>query len=69
MAYSAQAASVLRPLGAQLADCRFVHNYVIEPDENYLDTLAFDLGKIATAKPAGRAAIDQHWDAIAAIVG
>lgn len=64
----AQAAAVLRPLDVQLATYRFVHNYVIEPDENYLDTLEFDPAKIGTAIAAGRAAVEQHWDAIQAII-
>jgi NTE family protein len=52
----------------QLATYRFVHNYVIEPDDNYLDTLEFDPAKIATAIAAGRASVEQHWDAIQAII-
>lgn len=66
---AAQAATVLRPLDVQIANYRFVPNYVIEPDANYLDTLEFDPAKIATAIAAGKAAVDQHWDAISAIVG
>jgi NTE family protein len=65
----ADAANVLRPLDLQLATYRFVHNYVIEPDENYVDTLEFDPAKIQTAMAAGRAAVEHHWDAIQAIVG
>ena len=66
---AAQAATVLRPLDVQIANYRFVPNYVIEPDANYLDTLEFDPAKIATAIAAGKVAVDQHWDAISAIVG
>lgn len=61
-------ATVLRPLDVQLANYRFVHNYVIEPDDNYLDTLEFDPAKIDIAIKAGRAAVDQHWDAIQGII-
>ena len=62
------AAAVLRPLDVQLARYRFVPNYVIEPEEIYLDTLEFDPAKIRTAIAAGRDAVDKHWDAIEAIV-
>ena len=65
---AADAAALLRPLDVQLANYRFVHNYVIEPDDNYLDTLEFDPAKIDVAIRAGRAAVDQHWDAIQGII-
>lgn len=59
-----KAAAVLRPLDVQLAKYRFVPNVVIEPEEEYLDTLEFDPVKIGRAIDAGRAAVGRMWDTI-----
>ena len=59
-----KAATVLKPLDAQLAKYRFVPNVVIEPDKEFLDTLEFDPVKIAEAMDAGRAAVGKMWGSL-----
>lgn len=59
-----QAARILRPLDLQIARYRFAPIRIIEPDEEYSNTLEFDPTKIRRAIDAGRRAVDQAWDAL-----
>jgi NTE family protein len=62
------ASRLLLPLDKQLSQYRFAHVRVIEPEEEFSDTLEFDPAKIARAIDAGRAAVDQLWPSIQAMV-
>lgn len=64
----AAANTLLEPLDKQLGKYRFAQIRVIEPEEDFSDTLEFDPVKIRTAIEAGRAAVDAHWPAIQSIV-
>ena len=59
-----KAASVLKPLDAQLTKYRFVPNVVVEPEKEFLDTLEFDPAKIAEAMQAGRASVGKMWESL-----
>lgn len=59
-----EASRLLLPLDRQLSAYRFAHVRVIEPEEEYADTLEFDPAKIRRAIDAGRAAVDREWPAI-----
>lgn len=63
-----EANKVLLPLDNQLAKYRFAHVRVIEPTEEFSDTLEFDPAKIGKAIEAGRAVVDQQFASIQAIV-
>lgn len=63
-----EAARLLEPLDRQLAAYRFAQIRVIEPEENFSDTLEFDPDKIRRAIDAGRAAVEANWTSIASIV-
>lgn len=66
---SATAASgYLLPIDKQLAKYRFAQVRIIEPEEDFSDTLEFDPIKIKQAIEAGRAAVDQQWASIQALV-
>lgn len=56
--------AVLRPLDVKLAEYRFAPIRVIEPEQDYLDTLKFEPAKIRAAIDAGRAAVEREWHAI-----
>ncbi len=60
----AQANKILLPLDRQLSQYRFAQVRVIEPEEEFSDTLEFDPAKIRKAIDAGRAAVDAHWPSI-----
>lgn len=59
-----QAARILRPLDVQVAKYRFAPIRVIEPEEEYSDTLEFDPVKIDKAIEAGKKAVEKHWDSL-----
>jgi NTE family protein len=59
-----QAARMLRPLDAQIARYRFAPIRIIEPEEEYSDTLEFDPTKVRKAIEAGRAAVEREWEAL-----
>lgn len=59
-----QASRLLLPLDTQLSKYRFAQVRVIEPEEEFSDTLEFDPAKIARAIDAGRAAVEQQWASI-----
>lgn len=59
-----EAGRLLLPLDKQLAKYRFAQVRVIEPEEEFSDTLEFDPAKIRRAIDAGRAAVDRDWTAI-----
>ncbi len=61
---AAATSAVLRPLDVKLAEYRFAPIRVIEPEQDYLDTLKFDPAKIRVAIDAGRAAVEREWHAI-----
>lgn len=65
---AAEASRLLLPLDKQLARYRFAQIRVIEPSEEYSDTLEFDPAKIARAIDAGRDAVERQWPSIASIV-
>lgn len=59
-----QASRILLPLDRQLSTYRFAQVRVIEPEEEFSDTLEFDPAKIRRAIGAGRAAVEREWPAI-----
>ena len=59
-----EANRLLLPLDRQLSAYRFAQVRVIEPEEEFSDTLEFDPAKIRRAIDAGRAAVDREWTAI-----
>lgn len=63
-----EATRLLLPLDKQLANYRFAQVRVIEPEVEFSDTLEFDPAKIAKAIAAGRAAVDQLWPSLQALV-
>ncbi len=63
-----QASKLLLPLDKQLSKYRFAQVRVIEPEEEFSDTLEFDPAKIGRAIEAGRAAVEEHWPSIQAVV-
>ena len=60
----AQATAILRPLDVQLSKYRFAPIRIIEPEQQYSETLEFDPAKIRVAIDAGRAAVEREWEAI-----
>ena len=65
----AAASKLLLPLDTQIAKYRFVPVKVIEPTEDFSDTLEFDPAKIARAVNAGRAMVNDNWAEIEAFIG
>lgn len=65
---AAEASRILLPLDRQISKYRFAQVRVIEPDEEFSDTLEFDPAKIRRAIDAGRAAVEEHWPSIEALV-
>lgn len=61
---ASEASRLLLPLDRQLSAYRFAQVRVIEPEEEFSDTLEFDPAKIRRAIDAGRAAVDREWAAI-----
>lgn len=61
---ASEASRILLPLDKQLARYRFAQVRVIEPEEEFSDTLEFDPVKIRRAIDAGRAAVDREWPTI-----
>lgn len=60
----AAAARILRPLDFQIARYRFAPIRIIEPDEEYSETLEFDPKKIRRAIDEGRKAVEREWEAL-----
>ncbi|MDQ8757974.1 patatin-like phospholipase family protein [Sphingosinicella sp. LHD-64] len=60
----AAAARILRPLDLQIARYRFAPIRLIEPEEDYSETLEFDPKKIRKAIDAGRKAVEREWEAL-----
>jgi NTE family protein len=60
----AAAARILRPLDLQISRYRFAPIRIIEPEEEYSDTLEFDPKKIRKAIDAGRMAVEREWEAL-----
>lgn len=63
-----EASQILLSLDRQLSKYRFAHVRVIEPREEFSDTLEFDPAKIRRAIDAGRDAVEQQWPAIEALL-
>lgn len=63
-----EAAKILLPLDSQISRYRFAQVRVIEPREEFSDTLEFDPAKIRRAIDAGRAAVEEQWPAIQSLV-
>ncbi|WP_404477843.1 patatin-like phospholipase family protein [Novosphingobium sp. BL-52-GroH] len=63
-----EANSMLLPLDKQISKYRFAQIRIIEPEEEYSDTLEFDPAKIRKAIDAGRQAIEQQWPIIQTLV-
>lgn len=61
---AAEANKLLLPFDKQLARYRFAQVRVIEPEENFSDTLEFDPAKIRRAIDAGRAAVEKNFAAL-----
>ena len=64
-ASAAEAGRLVAPLDRQLGAYRFAQVRVIEPEEEFSDTLEFDPARIRRAIDAGRAAVDEAWPALA----
>lgn len=62
------ATKILRSLDLQLSKYRFAQVRVIEPQEEFSDTLEFDPAKIRRAIDAGRAAVEAQWPIISSLV-
>jgi NTE family protein len=58
------ASKILLPLDRQLSAYRFAQVRVIEPEEDFSDTLEFDPAKIRRAIDAGQAAVEREWPAL-----
>lgn len=63
-----QATRMLEALDKQIAKYRFAQVRVIEPEEEFSDTLEFDPAKIARAIAAGRETVDTLWPSLQALV-
>ncbi|OYY68166.1 patatin-like phospholipase family protein [Sphingomonas sp. 28-63-12] len=63
------ASRLLLPLDTEISKYRFVPVKVIEPTEDFSDTLEFDPAKIARAIDAGRAMVNANWADIQAFIG
>lgn len=63
-----RANAILKSLDAALARYHFAQNRVIEPSEDFSDTLEFDPAKIRRAIEAGRAALEAAWDSLQPIL-
>lgn len=62
-----EASALLLPLDRQISEYRFAQVRVIEPKEEFSDTLEFDPAKIRRAIDAGREAVDEQWSVIEAL--
>lgn len=56
--------ALLQPWDLQLAKYRFAPIRIIEPAQEYCDTLEFNPAKIRTAMEAGRQAVADNWAAL-----
>lgn len=63
-----RANAILKSLDATLARYHFAQNRVIEPAEEYSDTLEFNPANIRRGIEAGRAALDANWDSLQPIL-
>lgn len=63
-----QASRMLFPLDQQLSRYRFAQIRVIEPEEDFSDTLEFNPAKIRRAIEAGRSAVERHWTTLESIL-
>jgi NTE family protein len=62
------ASKLLLPLDKQISKYRFAQVRIIEPENEFSDTLEFNPAKIKDAIEAGRAAVDAQWATIAPLV-
>jgi NTE family protein len=63
-----KANAILKALDTALARYHFAQNRVIEPAEEYSETLEFEPAKIRKAIEAGRAALEANWDSLQPIL-
>ncbi|WP_232494711.1 patatin-like phospholipase family protein [Novosphingobium kaempferiae] len=63
-----EANRLLLPLDKQISKYRFARIHIVEPEEEYSDTLEFDPAKIKKAIEAGRKAIDDQWPVLQPLV-
>lgn len=59
-----EATALLHPWDMMLARYRFAPIRIIEPEQEFSDTLEFNPTKIRAAIAAGRAAVTKHWDSL-----
>jgi NTE family protein len=65
---ASEAAKLLAPLDFQLREYGFAQIRVLEPEEEFYDTLEFDPPLLAKAMQAGRDAVDKNWDTIKVVL-
>lgn len=63
-----EAARLLAPFDRQLSEYRFAQIRVLEPEEDFYDTLEFDPPLLAKAMQAGRDAVDKNWETIKVVL-
>lgn len=63
-----EANRLLLPLDKQISKYRFARIHIVEPEEEYSDTLEFDPAKIRKAIEAGRRMIDDQWPILQPLV-
>lgn len=63
-----EAAKLLAALDRQLSEYRFAQIRVLEPEEDFYDTLEFNPALLAKAMQAGRDAVDKNWDTIKVVL-
>lgn len=65
---ASEAAKLLTAFDRQLSEYRFAQIRVLEPEEDFYDTLEFDPVLLAKAMQAGRDAVDKNWDTIKVVL-
>ena len=63
-----EAAKLLAALDRQLSEYHFAQIRVLEPEEDFYDTLEFNPALLAKAMQAGRDAVDKNWDTIKVVL-
>ena len=63
-----EAAKLLAAFDRQLSEYRFAQIRVLEPEEDFYDTLEFNPALLAKAMQAGRDAVDKNWDTIKVVL-
>lgn len=63
-----EAGKLLAAFDRQLSEYRFAQIRVLEPEEDFYDTLEFNPALLAKAMQAGRDAVDKNWDTIKVVL-